>query len=411
MARLADRLTIVESFIVTKEYDPYSSEAMQDPHPLYKQLRAEGCPHFVKKRRAWALTRYDDLRTVSVTNKWLDFTPGQTPSQLMLGEPSPHTFMTTNVPENRKWRSVLEPFYSAGAVAREVPRLTALIEGEFDRLRGQETFDVYGDFANQIMCINAGYNLGMDEAEARHARELIDRIILNRIPGQEGASTPESQQAGAELAGVLLSHVQKMRADPQAGGPHGTALRDAVVDGQQLSDTDLLNYLFSLLVVGSETTPMAVAATMYYLARHPDQKARVLADRSLIMPAFREALRFDQPTNMLARRAAMDFELSGCQIHKGDNLLFVYASANRDETRFADAGTFDIARDNPGDISFGVGAHFCLGAQLALTAGKIMLNTMLDAMSDWDIVEQECERAYSEHLNGFTHMVIKTVWK
>ena len=393
------------------DYDPFSTEAMTDPHDLYRQLRAEGCPHFVEKRKAWALTRFDDLRTASLTNRWLDFTAGQTPAQLMLGEPSPHTFMTMNAPENRKWRSVLEPFYAASAVDQEVPRLTALIEKEFATLRGRPTLDVYGEFANQVMCINAGYNLGMDESEARHARELIDRIILNRLPGQEGASTPESQQAVGELAGILMAHVQKLRDDPQAGGPHGKALRDAVIDGQSLTDTDLFNYLFSLLVVGSETTPMSVAATMYYLAHHPEQKARVLADWALVMPAFREALRFDQPTNMLARRAAMDFELNGCPVKQGDNLLFVYASANRDEARFANSDQFDIARDNPGDMSFGVGAHFCLGAQLALKASEIMLNLMLDAMHDWDVVEEDCERAFSEHLNGFTKMVIRPVWK
>lgn len=396
---------------MTIDYDPFSAEAMSDPHPLYKQLRAEGCPHFVERRRAWALARYDDLRTVSLTNKWLDFTPGQTPAQLMLGEPCPHTFMTTNAPENRKWRAVLEPFYAAASVAREVPRLTALIEDEFARLRGQATFDVYGDFANQIMCLNAGYNLGMERDQARAARELIDRIILNRMPGQEGASTPDSQQAAGELAGILQAHIAHMRADPAVGGPHGRALRDAVVDGEQLNDTDLFNYLFSLLVVGSETTPMAVAATLYYLAQNPEQKAKVLADRSLLMPAFREALRFDQPTNMLARRAAMDFELGGANIREGDNLLFLYASANRDEARFADADRFDIDRDNPGDMSFGTGAHFCLGAQLAMTAAQIMLTTMLDAMHDYTVVEKECERAYGEHLNGFIRMVIRPDWK
>jgi cytochrome P450 len=396
---------------VTIDYDPFSFEAMQDPHPLYKQLRTIGCPHFVAKRRAWALTCYDDLRTASSNSHWLDFTAGQTPAQVMLNDPAPHTFMTSNVPENRKWRRILEPFYSAGAVAREVPRITALAEREFAPLRGRPKIDVYGDFANQVMCMNAGYYLGMDEGEARKARELIDKIILNRIPGQEGASTPESQQAGQELYGILLAHVGKLRADREAGGPQGRALRDAVVDGKHLDDEGLLGYLFSLLVVGSETTPMSVAATMYHLARNPEQKVRVLEDRSLIPSAFREALRFDQPTNMLARRAATDFELNGCKINKGENLLFIYASANKDERRFGDPERFDIQRDNPGDMSFGFGAHFCLGAQLALKAGRIMLETMLDAMDDWDVVEGDCERAHSEHLNGFTRMVIQPVWK
>ena len=393
------------------DYDPFSTEAMRDPHPIYDDLRAEGCPHFVEKRRAWALTLYDDLKKTSLCPKWLDFSFGQTPAQLMLGEPVPHTFMTMNAPHNRKWRGLLEPFYGAGAVQREVPRLRALIQDELDALHGQDTFDAYHDFANRIMCMNAGYNLGIAREQAIQARDLIDRMILNRVPGQVGASTPDSQQAAGELMHLLMEHVQRMRADPDVGGPHGKVLRDAEVDGQRLSDQDLLFYLFSLLVVGSETTPMAVAGTLYYLDRHPEQKAMVLADHRLLDAAFRETLRYDQPTNMLARRAASDFELNGAQVKAGDNLLFIYASANRDEARFPEANRFDITRRNEGDLSFGIGAHFCLGAALAQTAAGLMLAMLFERMEDYAVVDDACERAFGEHLNGFIRMTVRPRWR
>ncbi len=396
---------------MTVDYDPFSTEAMRDPHPIYKDLRAEGCPHFVEARRAWALTLYDDLKKASLRNAWLDFSAGQTPAQLMLGEPVPHTFMTMNVPYNRKWRGLLEPFYGAGAIKREIPRLKAAIARELKPLRGQDRFDVYHDFANQVMCINAGYNLGLPREQAIAARNLIDRMILNRVPGQVGASTPDSQQAAGELMHLLMDHVAHMRADPTAGGPQGKVLRDAEVDGQRLSDQDLLFYLFSLLVVGSETTPMAVAGTLYYLARHPEQKAMVLADHDRLADAFRETLRYDQPTNMLARRAATDFELNGAEIKAGDNLLFIYASANRDANRFADPDRFDITRANEGDLSFGMGAHFCLGASLAHVAGELMLRAIFELIEDYEVIEEECERAFGEHLNGFVRMTIRPRWK
>ncbi|MDD3798497.1 MAG: cytochrome P450 [Novosphingobium sp.] len=393
------------------DYDPFSEEAMRDPHPIYRELRAEGCPHFVENRRAWALTLYDDLKKASLNAKWLDYNHGQTPAQLMLGEPTPHTFMTMNAPDHRKWRGLLEPFYAAAAVDREVPRLKAIVDTELEALRGRETFDAYHEFANQVMCINAGYNLGVPRAQAIHARNLIDRMILNRVPGQVGASTPDSQQAAGELMGLLAEHVQRMRADPEAGGPHGRVLRDAEVDGKRLTDEDLLFYLFSLLVVGSETTPMAVAGTFYYLAKHPGQKAKVLADHGLLKDAFRETCRYDQPTNMLARRAATDFELNGAHVKQGDNLLFIYASANRDDRRFADPDSYDITRENDGDLSFGIGSHFCLGAYLAQTAASLMLNAVFDAVEDYEVVDEACERAYGEHLNGFIRMAIRPRWK
>jgi len=170
--------------------------------------------------------------------------------------------------------------------------------------------------------------------------------------------------------------------------------------------------LFSLLVTGSETTPMAVAGTLFYLARHPAQKQAVLADRTLAEAAFRETLRFDQPTNMLARYVRSDFDLSGQRIRAGQRLLMIYAAANRDENRFERAHDYDIGRyagtvAAGRDISFGAGAHFCLGMHLAMLAGTIMVRQLLEAVGDYELIEAGCRRAYGEFLAGFTQVPIK----
>lgn len=395
----------------TVDYDPFSHEAMADPFDLYKAMRAEGCPHWVEKRNAWALTRFDDLRAASLKSNALDFTAGQTPGQLMLDEPVPHTFMTMNAPENRKWRGLLDPFYTPAGVEAERPRLEALVRDEFAPLIGRETFDIYHEFTNRVMCINAGHHLGLTHDEAVTCRQLIDDILLHREPGQIGATAPANQAAAQKLGGLLFGHIAEMRRDPERAGPHGRILMEAEIDGQKLDDNDLLGYLFSLLVVGSETTPMAAAGTLYYLARHPEQKQAVLADPTLAKAAFLETCRLDQPTNMLARRARADFELSGCPIRTGDNLLFIYASANRDEARFERADEYDIFRAGPKDISFGVGAHFCLGAHLATVMGELMVQELIRHVDDFDVVEDGVQRAYGEHLSGFVQMPLRVRWK
>ena len=236
-------------------------------------------------------------------------------------------------------------------------------------------------------------------------------MIMQRDEGRAGAGSPKSQEAAQSLGGLLFQHVARIRENPANGGPHGRALAETKIDGKRLSDQDLWAYLFSLLVVGSETTPMAVAGAFYYLGLAPEQKRAALADPTLSQKVFRETCRYDQPTNMLARRAAMDFELNGAQVKTGDNLLFIYASANRDERRFENADAFDIFRDNRGDLSFGVGAHFCLGAHLARAVGSILIQELLTAMNDYTIVETDFERAYGEHLNGFVRMTIKPDWR
>lgn len=395
----------------TVDYDPYSDEAMRDARELYKAMRAEGCPHRIEKYNAWALTRYDDLRNASMKNSALDFTPGQTPGQLLLDERLAHTFMTMNVPENRKWRGLLDPFYTPASVQAELPRLKKLVSDVFAPLVGRESFDVYHEFANKVMCTNAGYNLGLTHEESFYCRGLIDDMLLHREPGQIGMSSAVNQEAAQKLGIALAGHVAEMRKNPERAGPHGRILMEAVVDGKSLDDGELINYLFSMMVVGSETTPMAVAGTFYYLAKHPEQKAAVLADHALATAAFLETCRYDQPTNMLARRARADFELSGCPIKAGDNLLFIYASANRDESRFERADVFDIHRNGPKDISFGVGAHFCLGAALATVMGELMIREVLAHVEDFDIIAADCQRSYGEHLSGYVKVPLSARWK
>jgi cytochrome P450 len=391
---------------MTVEYDPYSDAAMADPFPAYRAMRAEGCPHFIEGRKAWALTRFEDVWKASLNEGWLDYTRGQTPGQLLLGEPCPVTFMTMNVPDHRHWRGVLTPFYTPDAAAAEAPRIRKQVREILGPLAAVGSFDVYRDFANRVMCRNAGYNLGFTDDQAEHFRALIDEM-LHREPGQVGAGSARNQAAAGQLFGALAGFVGELRSRPERAVRQTKALLEAVVDGRQLSDQDLTFYLFSLLVTGSETTPLAVASTLALLARHPEQKAAVLADRSLIPQAFRETLRLYQPTNMLARRARTDFELGGSHIAAGDNLLFIYASANRDETRFADAERFDIHRAGPRDLSFGIGGHVCLGANLAPVAAHIMLEELLAATGDYELVEGGCEKSYGEFLLGFTRVPIK----
>ncbi len=388
------------------DYDPFSDSVMSDPFPAYREMRAEGCPHYIESRRAWALTRFSDVWKASLDESALDYTHGQTPGQLLLGEPCPTTFMTMNVPDHRRWRAFLTPFYSQEAIDTEAPRIRALVSKILQPLLSSGKFDVYRDFANRVMCHNVGHDLGFTEEQSEEFRALIDDM-QHRERGQVGGGSQRNQAAAGTLFGALAAHVANLRRNPTLVVRQTKALIDAEVDGRRLSDQELTFYLFSLLVTGSETTPLSVACTIYLLAQHPDQKAQVLADQSLIPAAYRETLRLYQPTNMLARRARRDFSLSGKEIKTGDNLLFVYASANRDEERFTDAEQFDIHRDGPRDLTFGIGGHVCLGANLAPVAGRIMLEELLAGVGDYALVEAECETAYGEFLLGFTRVPIR----
>lgn len=393
---------------MTLEYDPYSDEAMRDPTDLYRRMREGGCPHYVAQYRAWALVRYEDVAAASLAEDKLDFTHGSLLGQHLLDEPIPRTFMTMNAPERNPWRGLLAAAYSPKAIKAEGDRLRNLVRELLAPLVKQGEFDVYRDLTNRVMCINAGHMLGIPRQDAEYVRGLIDDMIMHREPGQKGMTSERNRKAAGELGAYLGAYVARLRQAPETAERHAKLLLEADIDGQRLSDEEMIAYLFSLLVTGSETTPMATAGVFYYLALHPEQKAAVVADPSgLAKAAFMETCRYDQPTNMLVRRARADFELGGRQIRTGDRLLMVYASANRDEARFERADAFDIFRPRKADMSFGTGPGFCLGAHLAQFVGPMMVEEILLAIGDYDLIESRCERAYGENMAGFNRVPIR----
>lgn len=395
---------------MTTDYDPYSDEAMTDPTEIYKELRAEGCPHYIEKYDAWALTRFDDVKKVSMNEKAIDYTHGQLPGQVLLGDFFPHTFLTMNAPDHRKWRALIADDYAPENVEADLPRVRELIKEILKPLLEKGEFDVYRDYGNRVMCRNSGYKLGLPMDKAEEYRDQIDEV-LHREKGQVGGNSERNQAAVGKLVELISESVADFRANPDKAVRHTKAFMEAEIDGKKLNDEELLMYILTFLIVGSETTPMSLASCLYNLAKNPEMKAEVMADPSLIEKAFLEAVRYDQPTNMLARKCMKDINVGGQDIKAGQNMLFVYASANRDDKHFENPDKFDIHRTETRTMSFGMGGHFCLGLHLGINAGVIMIEELFKAISDYEVIEDGCERAYGEHLNGFLKMPIRVTLK
>ncbi len=386
-------------------YDPFSDQAMRDPFPLYAAMRAEGGPHFMPEYNAWALTRFQDVWDASMHHEAdVTWTAGALPTQLFLGEPIPHAFTTMDAPAHRKWRGVVRRDYTPEGARAHEARFRALTREVLVPLLAQGGFDAYRDYANRVFCLNSGHNLGLPMEDAITWRALIDEIV-HREPGQKGSS-PRNQSAAAELGGYLFAYVSRIRRDPSLASGHTAAYMNAEIDGERLDDVGLVNILMNFLILGSETTPMVCAGALHYLEQHPEQKAAVLADLSLVPKLFLETARFDQPTNMLGRRAVRDFTVGGAQIKAGQVLLYIYASACRDEAEFERAGAFDIFRTHHRDLIYGAGGHKCLGMHLATMGGVILLEEFMRAAPDYRVELANCERAYGEHLSGFLRVPV-----
>lgn len=387
------------------EYDPYSDAAMRDPFPLYDRLREEAPVFRLEKYDAWALFGFQEVWEASLDARTFSASGGQTPGQVLLGEPVPRSFMTMDPPEHRLHRGLVAPRYARRAVEADKPRLRALTREVVEPLLERGQCDVYGEVASRIVTLNAAHMVGVPRADAERVRGWIDAFMA-REPGQVGTSE-ENARAALELGVYLGELVAETRRSPRSAQGHLAVWLTRKVDGRAMSDEEVVSSLYSMLVTASETTPLAIAGTLYYLAQHPAQREQVLADPSRIPHAFSECLRFDHPTHVLGRRVREPAERWGRDLRPGQGVLLVYASANRDEREFPDAGRFDIRRRPRRSLAFGHGVHKCLGEHLAMALGTVVLEELLSKIGHYEVDESACRRVYGEFLRGYCRVPIR----
>jgi cholest-4-en-3-one 26-monooxygenase len=186
-----------------------------------------------------------------------------------------------------------------------------------------------------------------------------------------------------------------------------SALLQAEVEGNRLSDTEF-NLFFQLLAVaGNETTRNLISNGMNFLFEHPEQRAKLAADRSLLPGAIDEMLRYASPVMYMRRTAQEEFALRGQTIRAGDKIALWYIAANRDEEVFDDPHTFDITRSPNEYVAFGGGGpHFCLGANLAKLEIRVMFDEVLNRLPDIELAG-DVQRLRSNFINGIKHMPVR----
>ena len=185
-----------------------------------------------------------------------------------------------------------------------------------------------------------------------------------------------------------------------------SALIEAEVDGERLSDEDVIAFLFLMVVAGNETTTKLLGHALFHLTRHPDQLEKVFAgpQEELVAPWIEETLRYDTSSQLLARYLLEDVELHGRVAPQGSKLLLCLGSANRDERVFSRPDDYDILRDQDElaqILSFGGGRHFCLGANLARLEARVALTTLVQRVRSVEVEHDRCERVHSLNVRGF----------
>lgn len=373
-------------------------DRIRETEPLYFHREDDG-PGF------WAITRHEDVRAVSSDpasfSSWvggplrLDPPPDDLEQLRMV-------IIGMDPPEHRNFREVVARAFTPRRISSIEPTLRAEARRVFAGLRDRTSCDFVADVAAIIPMWSISELMGVPQADRHRLYELSHSLIDDQDP--EVAPTPETS---IESAAEIFSYAIEM-ANRERENPSDTLTGDllsAEVNGRVLDDLEYTLFFVFLIVAGNETTRTATSHGLLTLLEHPDQFEQIRRDPTLIPGAVEEILRWQPPIHHFRRTATRDVEVGGQLISEGDKAIMWYAGANRDPAVFDDPYRFDITRSPNRQLSFGIGEHFCLGANLARLQLRVVFEELVISMADIELAAP-ARHLHSNLINGIKEMQI-----
>ena len=385
--------------------DPYDYHFHEDPYPYYKRLRDEAPLYRNDELNFWALTRHSDVHkgfrnSTALSNKLgVSLDPiSRTPEAYRT-----MSFLAMDDPGHLRLRTLVSKGFTPRRIRELESRVLELTREHLDTALQSDSFDYISDFAGLLPMDVISELVGVPTEDRRHLRALAD-AVMHREDGV--TDVPRSALAAAmDLLVYYADMVTQRRRTPT--GDLTSALLEAEIDGDRLGDDEIMAFLFLMVVAGNETTTKLLGNAVYWGARNPDQLAGAYADHSLIPLWVEETLRYDTSSQLLARVVSEDIEFHGTTLHAGDTLLLVPGSAHRDERVFDSPDEFRIGRDIGSRLlSFGSGAHFCLGAHLARMEARVALAELFTRIRGYEVDEANAERVHSSSVRGFAKLPV-----
>jgi cytochrome P450 len=379
-------------------YNPYSYEIHEDPYPTYERLRAEAPVYRNDEHGFWALSRHTDVIEGFRDTATFSSAHGVSLDPEASGPHAHRTmsFLAMDPPRHGRMRGLVSRGFTPRRVLDLEPRIREIAAGYIADGLERGSFDFIADLAGKLPMDVISELMGVPVADRAELRRLSD-LLVHREEGVMGVPP-----AGVEAALILAGYYADMIASRRASRTEDltSALIDVDVDGERLTDDEIISFLFLMVVAGNETTTKLLGNAWYWAWRNPDERKKPFTDPGRIVEWVEETLRYDTSSQMLARITTRDVELRGATIPEGDRVLLLVGSANRDEDVFPDATTYDIGRDTTQIASFGFGRHFCLGASLARLEARVCLEELVERVADYDVDPDGIERVHSVNVRG-----------
>jgi pimeloyl-[acyl-carrier protein] synthase len=373
-------------------FNPFLPEFRADPYPVYRRVQAK---HRVFKSRLFPgtclLTRYDDIAAVladprfSVRRQQADIFRRLQPFRGL----SPQlvaaidcALLMVDPPTHTRLRRLVNKAFTPRVVEGLRERVQHIVDELLDTVAARREMELVHDLAYPLPVTVIAELLGIPAADRARFKAWSDSLSVLLDPLQATDGIQPVERAFAEVSEYMLPIFADRRRTPRDDLISGLVAVEE--QGQHLSETELLSLTMLILGAGHETTTNLIANAVLALLRHPDERRRLQDDPSISASAVEEFLRYDSPVQTTDRVATSDCEVAGMPVRRGIVVGLLLGAANRDPAHFADPDRLDLTRADNRHLSFGHGAHFCLGAALARLEAQIALVTLLRRCPDLD---------------------------
>ena len=367
-----------------RKYDLYSDTFRADTYAIFARMREQDpvlCqPGMDGETPIWWVTRYEDAEAVLLDDERFVRDPrlALPPEQLRSELPEFVAFIDSNMlnrdgEDHKRLRRLVSKAFTPRMIERLRPRIQEIADELIDRVVADGEMEIVSDFAFPLPITVIAELLGVPVADRERFREWSGAMVSPAL------AAVEAERADASLTAFVQYLLELFAERRQAPGEDLVSALVGVEDGgDTLSEEELCSMIALLIVAGHETTVSLIGNGTLALLTHPEQRAALEGDPLLLPRAVEELIRYDGPVERtLNRWAAVDMELGGQTIRRGDNVIVILGAADRDPDRFDAPDTLDLAAQRERHLGFGRGSHFCLGAPLARLETEIALGTLL----------------------------------
>jgi cytochrome P450 len=384
-------------------YDPFSVETGYDPHALFRRMRDEAPLYYSEEHDFWALSRYDDVERAHLDTDTFISRKGVTLALLKADvEFPPGTVIMEDPPTHTIHRKLLSRMFTTRKVASIEPMIRRLCADLLDPLVGTGRLDFAADLGAIMPTRVVGMLIGIPDDRSVAVRDHFDALRRN------ADASVRSEVFTGEIFAEYIDWRATNPSDDVISQLLQAELEDETGTRRKLARDELLAYVNIVAAAGNDTTRRLISWTGKVLAEHPDQLKLLVDDPSLAANCIEEMLRFEPPPLQACRYVARDTEWYGRTVPAGSHMALLVASANRDERRIDDPDRFDITRKPGPMLTFGFGAHYCLGQALARLQARIAIEEVVARWSTWEVDLDAAEFVFDGDLRGWDSLPVRT---